>query len=196
MIANTLCQTKWAVFLCVSLYLFSGSALACKCARDGLPLRRQIGKALQDSDATIFAGKVIHIRDVVGTSSCCPKERKEITLDVHSSWKGKVARGTIIETGREANSDCGYPFTIGQKYLVYASMQSSAHPSTSICHLTKPLAEAKEDLLILGTGQSVTGPPPTLPGEGAIPWQVMSIALICGLLIMWRMSKQVTLGKN
>lgn len=50
------------------------------------------------------------------------------------------------------NANCGYPFMVGRRYLVYAATNSRGL-STSYCTPTKPLAEAKADLAILGPGQ-------------------------------------------
>lgn len=50
---------------------------------------------------------------------------------------------------------CGYPFRVGERYLVYASNGYEGEPElwTNICTRTKSLANAANDVKVLGKGQ-------------------------------------------
>jgi hypothetical protein len=71
----------------------------------------------------------------------------QVTFQVTRRWKGPVADTLVIRTG-EGGGDCGFPFQVGAEYLVYASGKDALY--TSICHRTRLLLAAKEDLEALG----------------------------------------------
>jgi hypothetical protein len=60
----------------------------------------------------------------------------------------------IVVTGR-GGGDCGYRFEVGARYLVFA-YGDDAKLETNICQRTKELAQAAEDLKLLGKGKSPT----------------------------------------
>ena len=108
----------------------------------------------------VFVGTVVSVRE---------KERaKDIaTARAEGDWGSRTYKfsveqpylgvaGTEVEvlTG-SGGGDCGYPFAIGQRYLVYAN-RGKTNLITSICTRTKPFIEANEDLAFLGTLSSAS----------------------------------------
>ncbi len=87
-------------------------------------------------------------------------------------WK-LVGNTTVqIQTGR-GGGDCGYEFTIGSDYLVYASHaygKPNAYLVTSICSRTTELSQAAEDMAYLNT----------LPTLGLKKSSNMGFVLLCG----------------
>ena len=72
-------------------------------------------------------------------------------MRVIRSWKGSFGGRVEIYTSY-GGGDCGYPFVVGNEYLVYAYRAPSGRLVTSICGRTRPIAEAREDLSALGPG--------------------------------------------
>ncbi len=85
---------------------------------------------------------------------------------VDKSWKGVTETIVEIHTGYgviESETggilpDCGYPFVVGQTYLVYASMyanhldeEPNNYAVNSMCAHTAEISDATEDLMYLNT---------------------------------------------
>ncbi|WP_446388016.1 hypothetical protein [Coleofasciculus sp. B1-GNL1-01] len=79
---------------------------ACSCVRP--PDSEQ---ALADA-TVVFSGQVTNIQRVNG--------RLSVTFGVDEQWKGKPAQRLVIQTAA-TTAMCGYPFEVGQTYLVYAN---------------------------------------------------------------------------
>ena len=67
-----------------------------------------------------------------------------MTFKVNRAYRGAVESTIQIATG-SSDADCGYPFEVGDRYLVYAH-DSGSMLSTGLCSRTRPLPEAAEDL--------------------------------------------------
>jgi len=68
-----------------------------------------------------------------------------ISFEVERNYRGLMTKTAEVQSGW--NSDCGYRFQEGVRYLVYAYPDSSTGKlTTSICTRTRPIAEASEDL--------------------------------------------------
>ena len=76
-----------------------------------------------------------------------------VKFRVESSWKGKLLTELRLTTGL-GNGDCGYPFEVGQKYLVYAYGSDVNRLGTNICQRTVDLIEAAADLKALGKAKA------------------------------------------
>ena len=72
-----------------------------------------------------------------------------VTLQVEQSWRGDAAGTIEVRTGT-GGGDCGYTFTRGMRYLVYASYRAGGF-GVNICSRTRPLTEASDDLAYLKT---------------------------------------------
>jgi len=80
-------------------------------------------------------------------------------------FRGFQLSQVTVETGY-GGGDCGYPFEIGQSYLVYAHRTPEGHLTTSICSRTRPAREATEDLAYLRSlADIVPGAPARLTGH-------------------------------
>jgi hypothetical protein len=129
------------------LVLNSYPASACSC----LPTTPQ--QSFKNS-GTVFAGRVI---DVVDESESRPEVSRpllgfKVIFEVSNVWKGKVEKQQVVLTSGSSAS-CGYSFEKGKDYLVYASTQGS-QLETGLCSGTKPLANARPDLAVLGRGKA------------------------------------------
>lgn len=123
------------------------SAYACDCV-----IPPSVETELSQSDA-VFSGKVIRIKD---KRSAGGYVRNEIIFEVYQTWKGVDESQIKIITG-QGGGDCGYHFVPDGEYLVYgrnSEMYGKSQLSTGICDRTVDLEAAKEDLRILGKGNS------------------------------------------
>ena len=131
------------------LVLNTNSAIACSC----LPTTPQ--QNYKNSKA-VFTGKVI---DIVDHSDSTPVASGslagfKIRFEVSNVWKGKIEKQQLVLTS-DSSASCGYSFEKGKEYLVYASNQGS-QLETGLCSGTKPLANARPDLAVLGRGTTPT----------------------------------------
>jgi hypothetical protein len=121
-------------------------ALACTCVPPPSPT-----EAREDA-AAVFSGKVVQIKrhkpaeDIFGGV--------EVVFRVDRAWKG-VNKGTARVFTSSQSAACGYRFSKGHTYLVYASGNSRGRLSTSICSRTKRLKDAREDLDALAAGKKL-----------------------------------------
>jgi len=116
---------------------------------------------------------------------------------VDKSWKGVTKTMVEVYTGYgvfESSTggimpDCGYPFVVGQTYLVYASMyanhldeEPNNYAVNSMCAHTVEISGATEDLMYLNTL-------PTLPLTPIvqIPFLQIGIIILCVTTLMFSM---------
>ncbi len=132
----------------IILYLFcllltASVALACSCIQPSPPQ-----ESLEQATA-VFAGRVTNIeKPFISTSSLDPITA---TFDVSQVWKGDITQTVAIRTAQDSAS-CGYPFELGQEYIVYAWADPD-HPgelNTGLCSRTNLLFQAQEDVQALG----------------------------------------------
>lgn len=124
-------------------------ALACSCMIPGSP-------AAEMSNATaVFAGVVTDVESSAG-GVFRGDDPVTVTFEVTQVWKGP-RRQTLTVTTASDSAACGYNFTLGQAYLVYAHGDAD-ELSVSLCSRTAPLANAWEDLYALGEGQPTHTP--------------------------------------
>jgi hypothetical protein len=148
-------------------------ALACSCMMPGTPAQEM------DRSVAVFAGRVVSINAPVGIviSSADPVV---ITFDVSQVWKGPEEATIRLTTARDSAS-CGYEFTTGQEYIVYA-YHSEEGLSTGLCTRTNRLENAADDLAALGQGV-VPQPAATELGARAtwLLWLVAGGSLVTAL---------------
>ena len=91
---------------------------------------------------------------------------------VTRSWKGISTSTTEVTTGY-GNGDCGYPFKVGETYVVYA-YGTPNDLNAFICTRTVEVSRAVEDLRYLDTFQ-----PLIVVSATQLPWsQAVIISLI------------------
>jgi hypothetical protein len=133
-----------ALFFVGTSILSAEAAHACTCVPPQSP------GAERERAAAVFSGKVLQVKrhksaeDIFGGV--------EVVFRVDKAWKGAGKRTVSVFTSSQSAA-CGYSFTKGHTYLVYASANSEGRLSTSICSRTRRLKDAREDLDELETGK-------------------------------------------
>ena len=137
-------------FLGVAVFVLLASqvGLACTCSLPPInqSLARQVVGSKNDAKA-VFSGEVVEVIEGPEDSF-----NVVVRLRVERTWKGVRAGEVSIATGR-GGGDCGYGFEAGERYLVYAYGSAGGQLGTNICQRTRRLADAKEDLKVLGRGR-------------------------------------------
>jgi hypothetical protein len=167
------------------LFATPGRCLACSCALPSNPAEAR------DRVAAVFQARVIAINQEVGTDGRYLHQR--VTLQVSMVWKGMVARETTLYTG-SGGGDCGYQFQLDHEYVIYAYITSAngspqSFPTnaltTGICSGTKPMAQAGDDLLVLGAGSAPADTAlPNLPNTGAGYASRLTMSVIAAVLAL------------
>lgn len=127
---------------CVTLLLLSArTAYACSCVDPGPPCQAY-GAA-----SAVFSGRVTEITSFTSNDEPLRGYRQRLVrFAVSQAYRG--ISGTLAETiTGKGGGDCGYPFRVGESYLVYAYQSPKDNKLyASICSRTRPLSEAGEDL--------------------------------------------------
>lgn len=134
---------KKILMLAASLFIISAeSAQACSC------LPSTPDQHFESANA-VFSGRVVN----VVTPRRNPRrpqvssQQKRVMFEVAEVWKGEERRRLMVMTS-DSSASCGFNFTEGESYLVYAS-RSDNRLTTSLCSGTKLLSQAQEDLSML-----------------------------------------------
>jgi hypothetical protein len=132
----------FALLTTLCALLWSPVAHACKCAEPEAP-----GAALASANA-VFQGEVSAIQET--------GNELVVTLQVPRAWKGIESAEQVRVRTRKDSAACGFPFTHGENYLVYAQALEAAQDGVALqvlrCGRTRPLAEAEDDMRQLGMG--------------------------------------------
>lgn len=126
-----------------SLFVALPPAHACKCVVPTLEDAREDASAL-------FEGRVLSIDDIAGASPATNGEKK-ITLAVVRTWKGLENEEKVEVYTNGSSAACGYPFALDVSYLLYTRTHEG-RITVSNCSRTRPIAEAGQDLAVLGAG--------------------------------------------
>jgi len=133
--------------LLVLLVLFYRPLPAAACSCMVLP---PADIALTEATA-VFSGEVIAIDDSKGMDG---ESGKIVRFKATDVWKGVDNADISVLTGSDS-AGCGIDFTIGKEYLVYAhtwDMNGKTVLSTTICDRTAELANATDDIKLIGKG--------------------------------------------
>jgi len=128
---------KPTLFTIICLLTPTSSVFACLCDFDS-------ARGQFDYSSVVFAGKVLKIRSTkaasVGiiikeagtleTSSNPRLERSfdkvfEVTFEVTEVFKGSAAKTLVLMTDVYKGGGCGFPFRIGESYLIFAARPGS-----------------------------------------------------------------------
>lgn len=135
------------IFFSVAAFLLLTPATALSCTCDlpspGKTIAQQVRDA-GDRSKAVFAGQVVEVVDNPQASYI------EVKVRVDRSWKNVGTGEVNLRTGR--GGYCGYPFEVGESYLVYAYEYTESELGTNICQRTMKLADAGPDLDVLGIG--------------------------------------------
>jgi hypothetical protein len=120
----------------------AGTSLACTC----MHLRGDPAAGFTAA-AAVFSGRVLAITE--GEASPLTPWLKDLAVKfrVERSWKS-IRKDEVTVFTVNTSSLCGFPFEVGERYLVYAHA-SGEKLRTDICTRTRLLMSAQEDLQYL-----------------------------------------------
>jgi len=150
------------LLLVVVMLAVPASAWACSCGLTGPPCQNTF-----QVDA-VFSGVVRNITAIPEDGPPLrPNEFRfpralRVEFDVIDTFRGLEGTTASVLTAGSGPA-CGYSFTQGERYLVYAS-KGSAGLVTGICSRTRKLSEAREDLEFLKTLAAQTTHPARIFG--------------------------------
>ena len=155
-----------------------GQVYACKCAQPGTP-----SEELEKFSA-VFAGRVVSIQHSYdpNATSVSPEDRTTVGFEVSTVWKGLVHEDMYITTPPTGGS-CGFTFTEGEEYIVYAydSAYADGGYTVGVCSRTALLDQAQADIGALGEGNAPQdgsgGPAPEEPQDTVVgrEWTVILV---------------------
>ena len=121
-----------------TLMIAASPASACRCKAPPAP------KVAMEQATAVFVGKVVSVE---------PNRSHgvNVTFEVNRAWKGVDGKTMLITTPTHS---CGHRFEKGKDYIVYATAKGGGVPDTNLCHRTKALSAADEDLKELGDGKA------------------------------------------
>lgn len=143
-------------------------AHACTCAPSPPTL-----EAVAEASA-VFQGSILDIKP-----PATPAGEMVARVSVERVWK-RSRTETVVEVHTPSSSAaCGLAFTPGSRWLIYAD-EIEGNLRAVLCSRSRPLDAAGEDIVALGPGIKLEGPPPVPPGQGgcacemapdrAFPW--------------------------
>ncbi|HMS38856.1 MAG TPA: hypothetical protein PKE69_01425 [Pyrinomonadaceae bacterium] len=129
----------FSIFFIVFIFILIGfqQIFACSCMQTPNPPCRSYGNT-----PVIFDGIVTEFAPIENNQNGSQNRRAKFKIE--NIYKGNLKKEVEIFTG-DGGSDCGFPFTVGERYLVYA-YGDETYLSTSYCSRTELLEKAKEDL--------------------------------------------------
>ena len=125
------------ILLCSFLFLINKS-FACPC------------DSTQTVQEHIDGANQIFVGTVIGINTNWISGGMKYSFEVEKTWKRGADKLLVVNTGWDY--ECGSVFTEGEKYLIYGQKKFSL--KTNACMGTKLLADAEEDLRLLGEGAS------------------------------------------
>ena len=131
-------KVKVFVLLGFLLAVFSSNVNACDCITSGKPCHDYWGAA------AVFTGTVVYSSRINIKRGEYEDTQRLVRFNIEQAFRGVRADEVEVMTGL-GESDCGYGFQLGGRYLVYA-YEDGDKLSTSICSRTRPLSEAADDL--------------------------------------------------
>lgn len=202
---STIIRFSMVVFLLFTMFAIPQPASACSCIMPG-PLDIEFSQA-----TAVFSGRVVNIKNnytpivafaekIATTLGFDPfyfyTDRfwgNTVTFEVTNSWKLVNTTTIQVRTGN-GGGDCGYGFSVGSDYLVYAGHIRGEGLGTSICTRTTELSSAAEDLasLNLRTIQTI----PLKQSFNFMGYLIAAIgliiilALVIGRVLLMRWRKQ------
>ena len=139
------------LILIIVAIVISPGARACSCKDLGT-------KETLRQYAAVFSGQVMDVRYVDALTRESP--RVIVTFHVLQSWKGEVGPEIVMHTRRRGVDNCegllAEDLGVGKKMLIFGYYHSPKDwnfqkvLATGVCSRTQPLAEAAEDILVLG----------------------------------------------
>lgn len=133
-----ICLMKKLLFLIALFFLCAGKSYACSCAGTAMPCESYW------TASAVFVGTVSY-----STTASKPgghdEGRRVFRFTIEKAFRGVEGSEVEVSTGL-GGGDCGYPFQLGARYLVYAHADDAKRLGTSICSRTRPADAAADDL--------------------------------------------------
>lgn len=167
----------------VVVYFKPIPAAACSCV-----VSPSADVALSEASA-VFSGEVVEVKKSNKDNG------KTVHFKVREVWKGIDSTTISVFTGNDSAS-CGIDFTAGKEYLVYAHTLDSNEKSTlstTLCDRTAELANAADDISLIGEGQIPEKTEQTTDSQSNQYYLYAGVvAVIIGLvgLFIWKRSKK------
>lgn len=137
------------LFVSIMTIFIPSNAYACSCA-EPISVQDELSRS-----ETVFTGRVVEVKEERTNGYLY----NAVLFETSQIWKGGLESQIMIHTGG-GGGDCGIQFKQGEDYLVYANPSSMYGDKeqlvTIICDRTNVLAQAEEDLAILGEGKVPT----------------------------------------
>jgi hypothetical protein len=170
-----------------ALLAFSApSAFSCSCAP-----KPSVGKALSQADA-VFVGRVIAWHNAtIETAPGHSSSGYSFAFEVEKLFKGARASEVAVLTGI-GRGDCGYPFQVGEQYLVYA-FYTKEGLETNICTRTTTIGRTA-DLAELGVPKTIFVHVTKLSMSTAIA--ISLLAFLTGIVVGKRWQARRGRGKS
>jgi len=127
--SQTLATIILILTVCIIGLAFNNPVFACECHK-----RNDFEQEFSFSKA-VFVGKVVEINK--------SKPDAIVTFKVEKMWKGVKSETMVVRTNNQGKA-CGYIFSQGERYLVYAYDEGMLR--TSICTRTAEVKSAADDL--------------------------------------------------
>jgi hypothetical protein len=162
------------------LVLVPTRAQACKCV-----VEANIERAAARADV-VFRGRVLDVAEAMGPVAQQPERMtayRQVRVERLASYQGTVPEAVTLRTGL-GDGDCGFPFRVGEEYLVFAERHPGAELSTDICTRTARIQDAEEDLAYFGDPQA------PLRGWRRIGFIGIAGVILGGLLMAFRRARR------
>ncbi|MGJ8666367.1 MAG: hypothetical protein ACSHW7_08385 [Patiriisocius sp.] len=137
-------MNKLKLLLVFAIGLIFQQSIACTCAEESNSLKEKVAESFERG-SYIFSGLVVNIEKENNSEIRSSFEEINYTFEVVKQYKGVPDTKTIKVKSYADSASCGYEFTLGQTYLVYANGLGD-NISTTLCNRNNPIAgvEKKE----------------------------------------------------
>ncbi len=148
-------RTVLILSVLAGLWVFPPTASACSCAPPGTPAAEFtrvdavfVGAVNSVIDLGPLAWLMYWLQQWVNPQAGMSGDQY-VSLSVSDSWKG-VATTSVVLRNFSSGATCGYPFTVGVHYVVYAYNYQGDWMG-SLCSRTSEVSQAATDLTYLQT---------------------------------------------
>ncbi len=150
---------KWCLAMMLILHMPNVQASPCSCVGEANPK-----EAFEAADR-VFRGKVLRVEafdvsvTLFGSDSNHKVPFKRYTIQIERILKGKILRRQIAVTTGVGHGDCGFNFTEGKEYIIYATWRTQFLNDeqtvrrflyTDIC--TRTTDDVEDELKAIGAG--------------------------------------------
>jgi hypothetical protein len=131
--------------LCATIGIAQNIQSQNRCDGDCRVKRPACELAWADYVSAVFLGTATEVRDIAPVASDITA-KWEVTFKVREVFRGNPEQIVTVLTGGD---NCGFPFSKGREYLVFANRRPDGHLYVSICAGSKFANEATDDLKYL-----------------------------------------------